>query len=69
MPIGSVTLNPEPVVTIPGTALIQIDGKPAVWVVDPATSAVVARPVKVERYDSSSVIKFDVRRLFRHNRI
>jgi RND family efflux transporter MFP subunit len=54
--IGSVTLNPEPVVTIPGTALIQIDGKPAVWVVDPATNAVVAQPVSVERYDSSSVI-------------
>ncbi len=54
--IGSVTLNPEPIVTIPGTALIQIDGKPAVWVVDPATNTVVAKPVAVERYDSSSVI-------------
>ena len=54
--IGSVTLNPGPVVTIPGTALIQIDGKPAVWVVDPATNTVAAQPVEVERYDSSSVI-------------
>jgi RND family efflux transporter MFP subunit len=54
--IGSVTLSPEPVVTIPGTALIQIDGKPAVWTVDPATNAVVAKPVNVVRYDASSVI-------------
>jgi RND family efflux transporter MFP subunit len=54
--IGSVTLSPEPVVSIPGTALIQIDGKPAVWVVNPATNIVVAQPVTVVRYDSSSVI-------------
>jgi len=54
--IGSVTLSPQPVASIPGTALIQIDGKPAVWVVDPATSAVVAQPVNVVRYDSASVI-------------
>jgi RND family efflux transporter MFP subunit len=54
--IGSVTLSPEPVVSIPGTALIQIDGKPAVWVVNPATNIVVAQPVNVVRYDSSSVI-------------
>jgi len=54
--IGSVTLSPEPVVSIPGTALIQIDGKPAVWVVDPARKTVAAQPVTVLRYDSSSVI-------------
>jgi RND family efflux transporter MFP subunit len=54
--IGSVTLSPEPVVSIPGTALIQIDGKPAVWVVDPSTNLVVARPVNIVRYDSSSVV-------------
>ena len=54
--IGSVTLNPGPVITVPGTALIQIDGTPAVWVVDPATKTVVAQPVNVDRYDSSSVI-------------
>jgi len=54
--IGSVTLSPEPVVALPGTALIQIDGKPAVWVVDAATNTVVAKPVDVVRYDSSSVI-------------
>ncbi len=54
--VGSVMLSPEPVVSIPGTALIQIDGKPAVWVVDPATGKVSARRVGVVRYDSSAVV-------------
>ena len=54
--VGSVTLSPEPVVSIRGTALIQIDGKPAVWVVDPATGKVAARLVGVVRYDSSAVV-------------
>jgi len=54
--IGSVTLSAEPVVSIPGTALVQIDGKPAVWVVDPGTLKIAMRPVKVVRYDSSAAI-------------
>ncbi len=53
---GSVMLSPEPVVSIPGTALIQIGGKPAVWVVDPSTGMVSARAVGVVRYDSSAAI-------------
>jgi multidrug efflux pump subunit AcrA (membrane-fusion protein) len=35
---------------IPLTALTQIDGEPAVWVVDPQTSQVHLRPVKVAAY-------------------
>jgi membrane fusion protein, multidrug efflux system len=54
--IGSVTLSPEPGVSIPGTALIQITGKPAVWVVDPVSKTVAARIVVVARYDPSSAI-------------
>ena len=54
--IGSVTLSPQPVVSIPGTAIIQIGGKPAVWVVDPATHAVAARTVTVMRYDAAAAI-------------
>src|SRR2546428_10439365 len=45
--IGSVTLRPEPVASIPGTALIQIDGKPAVWGGVRARRAGVAERVKV----------------------
>ncbi len=35
---------------VPLTALTQIDGEPAVWVVDPQTSQVHLRPVKVAAY-------------------
>jgi membrane fusion protein, multidrug efflux system len=54
--VGSAALNAEPVVLVPGTALIQVGGKPAVWVVDPATQAVVARAVTVLRYDAGAVV-------------
>ncbi len=53
---GSATLGTEPVVSVPGTALIQIEGKPAVWVVDPSTKLVAARQVGVVRYDTSATI-------------
>ncbi len=54
--IGSATLTPEPVVSVPGTALIQIDGKPAVWIVDSETHKVAAQSVGVMRYDTSATI-------------
>ncbi|HTT02671.1 MAG TPA: efflux RND transporter periplasmic adaptor subunit [Steroidobacteraceae bacterium] len=53
---GSVTNTPEPVATVPGAALIEIDGMPAVWVVDPVTRKVVARHVVVLRYDAAAVV-------------
>ena len=34
--VGTAALSAEPVVRLPGTALIQMGGKAAVWVVDPA---------------------------------
>ena len=54
--VGSTTLNAEPVVRLPGTALIQIDGKPSVWVVDPALQTVAARAVTVLRYDADAAV-------------
>jgi RND family efflux transporter MFP subunit len=54
--IGSATMSPEAVVSIPGTALIQAEGKPAVWVVNPTTRQVAMRTVSVERYDTSAAI-------------
>ena len=54
--IGSVTLSSDPGVSIPGTALIQVEGRPAVWVVDKTTHTVAARPVVIERYDASAAI-------------
>ncbi|MFP5417760.1 MAG: efflux RND transporter periplasmic adaptor subunit [Gammaproteobacteria bacterium] len=37
----------SPGLTVPQTALFRINGQPQVWVVDPATQKVVARPVEV----------------------
>jgi len=54
--IGSAALNPEPVVRIPGTALVQAGGKAAVWVVDPATQTVAAREVAVMRYEADAAV-------------
>jgi multidrug efflux pump subunit AcrA (membrane-fusion protein) len=36
--------------------LVQIDGKPAVWVVNPTTRQVAIRPVSVVRYDTAAAI-------------
>lgn len=54
--IGSITLSAQPVVRIPGTALAQSDGKPAVWVVDPVTQQVAMRLVTIARYDATSAV-------------
>jgi len=54
--VGSVTLSPEPMVSVPGTSIIQLAGKPAVWVVDPHSGKVTARAVNVLRYDASAVV-------------
>jgi multidrug efflux system membrane fusion protein len=40
----------EAVIALPLSALTQIDGKPAVWVVDPQTAKVNLRPVQVGAY-------------------
>jgi RND family efflux transporter MFP subunit len=54
--VGTLTLSPAAVVSVPGAALIEIDGRPTVWVVDPATKAVAPRTVGVLRYDASDAI-------------
>ena len=43
------------VITLPLTALTQVDGKPAVWVVDPQTSKVNLRPVAIGAYREDGV--------------
>src|SRR6267142_7008445 len=57
--IGRVKVQSEPVIQLPGTALTQSEGKPAVWVVDPTTKTVSLRPVIVGHYDTSSVVVSD----------
>jgi membrane fusion protein, multidrug efflux system len=54
--VGRVTLHAEMAVELPGAALTQWNGRPAVWVVDMATKTVDLRPMEIARHDSSSVI-------------
>jgi membrane fusion protein, multidrug efflux system len=57
--VGSIAMVSEPVVQLPGTALTQSNGKPAVWVVDPTSKTVSLRDVQVLRYDPASAILSD----------
>jgi membrane fusion protein, multidrug efflux system len=54
--VGSASLHAETVIELPGTALMQSNGKPAVWVVDKANETVNLRQIGVARYGASSVI-------------
>jgi multidrug efflux system membrane fusion protein len=48
--------TPDQVITLPLTALTQLEGKPAVWVFDPTTSKVNLRPVVVGAYREDGVV-------------
>src|ERR1700704_6495061 len=54
--IGQVKIESEPVIQLPGTALTQSEGKPAVWIVDPEKKTVSLVPVTVGHYDTSSAV-------------
>jgi RND family efflux transporter MFP subunit len=47
------------VMVLPGSALFDKAGHPAVWIVDAATSSVVLKPVTIERYETDKVIVSD----------
>ncbi len=54
--IGTATFEPHAAVVIPATSLVQLEGKPAVWVVDPRSKQVALRAVAVDRYENAEVI-------------
>jgi RND family efflux transporter MFP subunit len=56
--VGSVILNQGQSVTLPGSALFQKDGQPAVWLVD-KDGTVQLKPITVQRYQDGSVIVGD----------
>jgi RND family efflux transporter MFP subunit len=56
--VGSVILNQGQSVTLPGSALFQKDGQPAVWLVD-KDGTVQLKPITVQRYQGDSVIVGD----------
>jgi RND family efflux transporter MFP subunit len=53
---GETTFDPVGSIEIPASALTSADGKPAVWVVDAATSAVSLRQITVERFTPAAVV-------------
>jgi RND family efflux transporter MFP subunit len=53
---GTISLDSPPVITLPLSAVIEMDGKPSVWVVDPTSNTVALRAVEILRYDPSAVI-------------
>jgi len=53
---GRVMRPSAAVIEVPGSALTELDGLPAVWVVDPRDKTVTLRAVRVARYEPASVI-------------
>lgn len=54
--IGTVSAKPAKAVVLPWQALMSGDGRPSVWIIDPATKAVSAVPVELLAYDSGVVV-------------
>ena len=54
--IGSVNARPAQAVILPWQALTSVEGKPAVWIVDPSTKAVATALVNVLAFDSGVVV-------------
>ncbi|MGE0766627.1 MAG: efflux RND transporter periplasmic adaptor subunit [Hyphomicrobiaceae bacterium] len=54
--VGRLKIRSEPQVVLPGGALFDRMGKPAVWVVDPVHKTVSLRPVAVARYESDRIV-------------
>jgi RND family efflux transporter MFP subunit len=53
---GRVTVEGAPLIVVPSSALATSAGGPALWVVDPATSTVALRPIRIARHEPDSVV-------------
>ncbi len=56
---GVVRLESDKVITIPASALTELNGKPAVWVVDPAKLTVSLHNIETQRFDPGTVVVAD----------
>lgn len=54
--VGRLKSTTAPVVVLPGSALFDKGGKPAVWVYQAATGSVALKPVVVARFETDRVI-------------
>ena len=57
--LGRLKTTTAPVIVLPGSALFDKGGKPAVWVFDAASSTVKLTPVVVARYENDRVVISD----------
>jgi RND family efflux transporter MFP subunit len=57
--VGQRKSSTTPAVVLPGSALFDKNGKPAVWVADAASGSLALRPVTVTRYETDRVIVSD----------
>ena len=53
---GTGRIRPRKAILLPWSALSSLQGRPAVWVVDPQTKAVSLKPIKVDRYDTGRIV-------------
>ena len=53
--ISEVQMDYPPAFIAPWSALAVLDGKPAVWVADPATMKVALKPVTISRYTNDTI--------------
>jgi RND family efflux transporter MFP subunit len=54
--VGRLKATTAPVVVLPGVALFEKGGKPAVWVVDAASGSVALRSVTLARFESDRIV-------------
>jgi multidrug efflux pump subunit AcrA (membrane-fusion protein) len=54
--VGHLKASTTPVVVLPGSALFDKGGTPAVWIVDPADESVQIKAVSISRYETDRVI-------------
>ncbi len=52
---GTGPMKQHKVFLLPWGAIFELDGKPAVWVVDPRSSTVSLKPVVIDRYNRDSI--------------
>lgn len=53
--VGRMKISDKPSIQLPSSALTRLDGKPAVWVVDPQSGTVSSRSVEVGRFDDATM--------------
>jgi RND family efflux transporter MFP subunit len=53
---GRARFDPARAISIPASALTETDGKPSVWIVDPAAMTVSLRNIRVARFTTDAVI-------------